>query len=96
LCAPVQCSFKESEEEECVDKTVTVVHDKPGETCEIQPKRVCKTVTKLVPVLKEVENCSNIPHEVCSTKRGKPRKVTYPTVKTWCYEVTENQEDNSG
>ena len=33
---------QESEEEECVDKTVTVVHDEPDESCQIQPKRVCK------------------------------------------------------
>ena len=51
-----------------------------------------RTVTKLVPLLTEVENCSDIPQEVCSKKRGKPRKVTYPTVKTWCYETEEKEE----
>ena len=35
-------SFQESDEEECEDKTVTLVHDEPAETCDIQPTKVCK------------------------------------------------------
>ena len=63
-----------------------------------------RTVTKLVPSLTEVEQCDDIPQEVsetttnvsclhytvqvCSKKRGKPRKVKYPSVKKWCYKTT--------
>jgi len=85
LCAPAGCSFRESDEEECVDKTVTLIHDEPEETCDIQPKTVCKNVTKLVPSLNEVQNCSDVPQEVCTKVRGKPRKVKRPSVKKWCY-----------
>merc|ERR1711971_1234288 len=85
LCAPAGCSFREADEEECVDKTVTLIHDEPEETCDIQPKTVCKNVTKLVPSLNEVQNCSDVPQEVCSKVRGKPRKVKRPSVKKWCY-----------
>ena len=65
---------------------------------------VARTVTKLVPSLTEVEQCDDIPQEVsetssnvsclhytvqvCSKKRGKPRKVKYPSVKKWCYKTT--------
>ena len=35
-------NFKEADEEECHEKSVTVIHEKPGETCEIQPTKVCK------------------------------------------------------
>ena len=35
-------NFKETDEEECHEKSVTVIHEKPGETCEIQPTKVCK------------------------------------------------------
>merc|ERR1712242_216162 len=87
----------------CEDRSVTVVRDQPGEQCSIQPKQVCKTVTKLVPSLTEVEQCDDIPQEVsaatsnrvthytvqvCSKKRGKPRTVKYPSVKKWCYKTT--------
>merc|ERR1711971_1243844 len=85
LCAPAGCSFRESDEAECEDKTVTLIHDEPEETCDIQPKTVCKNVTKLVPSLNEVQNCSDVPQEVCSKVRGKPRKVKRPSVKKWCY-----------
>ena len=37
-------NFKETDEEECHEKSVTVIHEKPGETCEIQPTKVCKYV----------------------------------------------------
>ena len=42
LCGPPSCSFKESDEEQCEDRTVTLVRDKPEETCDLQPRRVCK------------------------------------------------------
>merc|ERR1712227_100044 len=96
LCGPKQCTFKETDEEECHEKSVTVIHEKPGETCEIQPTKVCKTVTKLSPVLKEVEKCSDVPKEICSKKRGKPKKVKVPTLKKWCYNQTEEVPSGYG
>merc|ERR1712133_101177 len=48
LCAPAGCGFKQGEEE-CYDKTQTVVQDAPKEQCSLEPQRTCKHVTKLVP-----------------------------------------------
>ena len=42
LCGPPGCSFRESEREQCEDRKVTLVQDRPAETCDIQPRRVCK------------------------------------------------------
>merc|ERR1719193_2568217 len=84
LCGPVGCGFKEGAEV-CRDRTQTVVHDKPQETCSLDPRTTCKHVTKLVPQLKEVENCIDVPKEVCVRSRANPRKVNKPVIKIWCY-----------
>ena len=57
----------------------------PEETCNLEPQKTCKFVTKLVPQLKPVEECVDIPKEVCSRSRQNPRKEQRPVVKKWCY-----------
>merc|ERR1719410_3124741 len=86
LCGPAGCGFKPGVEE-CHDQTTTVVGDNPEETCSLDPQRTCKHVTKLVPSLKEVENCFDVPKEVCVRSEVNPRKVKVPVVKKWCYVV---------
>ena len=61
----------------------------PEETCNLEPQRSCKHVTKLVPSLKPAEECVDIPKEVCSRSRKNPRKVQKPVVKKWCYVPSE-------
>ena len=61
----------------------------PEETCNLEPQKSCKHVTKLVPLLKPREECVDIPKEVCSRARTNPRKVQKPVVKKWCYVPTE-------
>eukprot|EP00091_Calanus_sinicus_P007224 TRINITY_DN18165_c0_g1_i1.p1 TRINITY_DN18165_c0_g1~~TRINITY_DN18165_c0_g1_i1.p1 ORF type:complete len:139 (+),score=18.72 TRINITY_DN18165_c0_g1_i1:328-744(+) len=41
--------------------------------------------TKLVPALKEVERCVDVPKEVCVRSQRNPRKVSKPVIKNWCY-----------
>lgn len=74
--------------EECNPRTETVIQEVPEETCNLEPQRICKHVTKLVPLLKPVEECVDIPKEVCSRSRTNPRKVQKPVVKKWCYVPT--------
>ena len=52
LCGPAGCGFREGDES-CIKKTKNVVSDQPKENCSLDPKRNCKHVTKLLPVLKE-------------------------------------------
>ena len=52
---------------------VTIAGEKPEEACSLEPQRVCKHVTKLVPQLKEHENCYDVPKEVCTRARTNPR-----------------------
>jgi len=74
--------------EECFDKQETVIQEVPTETCNLEPQRQCKHVTKLVPLLKPSEECVDIPTEACSRSRTNPRKVQKPVVKKWCYVPT--------
>ena len=46
-------------------------------------------VTKLVPKLTPVEECVDVPKEVCQRKKGNPRKVLKPVTKKWCYVPSE-------
>jgi len=83
-CTPVPLA------EECFDKTETVVQEVPEETCNLEPQKSCKFVTKLVPLLKPAEECVDIPKEVCSrTRVPRADKVLKPVVKKWCYVPTE-------
>jgi len=71
--------------EECFDRVETAIIEIPSETCNLEPQRECKHVTKLVPILKPSEECVDIPTEACSRSRTNPRKVQKPVVKKWCY-----------
>jgi len=84
LCAPAGCGFKQGAEQ-CYDKVQTIVQDQPSEECSIEPQRVCKHVTKLVPRLMPKEECVDVPKEICSRARRNPRKVQKPMIKQWCY-----------
>lgn len=87
LCGPSGCVLAPGPEE-CFDRKETVVQEVPEETCNLEPQKTCKHVTKLVPQLKPAEECVDIPKEVCSRSRTNPRKVQKPVVKKWCYVPT--------
>merc|ERR1712087_179819 len=84
LCAPAGCGFSQGEPE-CYEKTVTVVQDIPRETCDLQPEKTCKHVTKLVPQLKSKLECVDVPKEVCTKSQTNPQKKKRPVLKKWCY-----------
>jgi len=88
LCAPAGCGFSEGPEE-CFDKIQTVVQDKPSEECHIEPQRVCKHVTKMVPKLSPKEECVDVPKEICTRSRRNPKKMKRPIIKKWCYVPTQ-------
>ena len=47
-------------------------------------------MTKLVPKLTPVEECVDVPKEICQRVQGNPRTVARPVKKKWCY--TPSQE----
>merc|ERR1712029_1134591 len=87
LCGPSACDLQPGQKE-CFTRTETVVTEVPEESCNLEPRKECKHVTKLLPSLKPRDECVDIPKEVCSRSRTNPRKVKKPVVKKWCYKPT--------
>jgi hypothetical protein len=84
LCGPAGCALVQGPQE-CIDKKEIVVVEVPEETCNLKPKKQCKSVTRLVPNLKPVEECTDVPKEVCSRNKLPPRVIKKPVTKKWCY-----------
>ena len=70
--------------EKCYNREVDDLRNVPEEQCELNPKKSCQNVSKLVPKLKPVLECSLVPKEFCSLKYGPPRKVTNRQKSIWC------------
>jgi len=88
LCGPSGCGFVPGPEE-CHDEVKTVVTDIPEEVCDLTPQRTCSHVTKLVPKLTPVEECVDVPKEICQKTKGNPRTVLKNVTKKWCYTPSE-------
>jgi len=86
ICAPAGCGVKEGPEE-CQDRRTLVVYDKPEESCNLEPFKRCQFVTKLVPHLKDKDQCVDIPLEICAGYDTNPRLVNKPVLKVWCYKA---------
>ena len=74
--------------EECHDKKVTSLVDIPEEVCDLNPQKICKFQTRLVPKLKPEHECTIIPQEVCNLKFSNPEVVDQPLKTKWCQDPT--------
>lgn len=63
---------------------VATVMEVPEEHCDLQPQKVCRFETKLVPNLTPREECSFQPREVCHFKFGPPVKDQKKLKIRWC------------
>ena len=81
------CSVQKGPEE-CHDKDITSVIDVPEEVCDLNPRKLCRTVTRLVPQLKPTHECTLIPQEVCQLKFTAPEQVDKPLMTKWCIDPT--------
>jgi hypothetical protein len=88
LCGPGACPIIAGPKE-CRKEMKTIVQEVPKERCSLRAQPYCEFETKLVPVLKPVDNCVDVPKEVCVRMRTNPRKVKRPVIKKWCYVPTE-------
>jgi hypothetical protein len=88
LCGPGACPIIAGPKE-CRNEMKTIVQEVPKERCSLRAQPYCEFETKLVPVLKPVDNCVDVPKEVCVRMRTNPRKVKRPVIKKWCYVPTE-------
>lgn len=94
LCGPGACPIIAGPKE-CRKEMKTIVQEVPKERCSLRAQPYCEFETKLVPVLKPVDNCVDVPKEVCVRMRTNPRKVKRPVIKKWCYVPTEESGLNT-
>ena len=81
------CVFEEGPEE-CHDKVITSLVDVPEEVCDLNPQKICKLETKLVPRLKPEHQCTIVPQETCHLKFSPARQVPKPLQTRWCLDPT--------
>ena len=81
------CVFEEGPEE-CHDKVVTSLIDVPEEVCDLNPQKICKFQTKLVPKLKPTHECTIIPKETCNLKFDTPEPIEKDLKTKWCLDDT--------
>ena len=81
------CLFEEGVEE-CHEKVLTSIVDVPEEVCDLNPQKICKFVTKLVPKLSPVHECTIVPKETCHIKFTQPKQVEKPLQTRWCLDPT--------
>ena len=59
---------------------------KPKEECDLEPMKSCRFITKMVPHLRPIEECVEVPQEVCGVSRIKP--VTKSSPPSSCTALT--------
>ena len=85
----------EEGEQECHDKTITSMVDVPEEVCDLNPQKVCKFQTKLVPKLKPAHECTIIPKETCNLKFTPPKEVEKTLLTRWCLDPSDAEPGES-
>ena len=70
--------------EKCYNTEVDDLRNVPEEQCELNPRQSCRNISKLVPKLKPVQECSMVPKEFCALKYGPPKTVTNEQKSIWC------------
>jgi len=91
------CTSEEGPEE-CHNKQIDTLVDVPEETCDLNPQKTCRLVTKLVPSLKPTEECTTVPQETCNLKFTQPKRSQKPLRTEWCLDeeqATAPQADYS-
>jgi hypothetical protein len=82
VCGPEKCPVVTTEGCEDIEKTfVTPV---PKERCELKPYKICNTEVISLPSLEQVNECVDVPKEVCSVEQVNPRQVERNVTKKWC------------
>jgi len=79
------CTTQEGPEE-CHNKDIDTLVDVPEESCDLNPQKTCRMVTKLVPSLKPKQECTIVPKETCNLKFTQPQIIKKPLRTEWCLE----------
>ena len=91
------CSFEEGPEE-CREEVISSLTEIPEEVCDINPEKICRFSTKLVPRLTPQNQCTIVPREVCQLTFANPTPSKKTILTKWCLDGTEQpeyQEENA-
>ena len=64
----------------------------PEEVCDLNPQKICRFTTKLVPKLTPQEECTLVPRETCHLTFSTPERGTKPQITKWCLDDSEEEE----
>ena len=67
----------------------------PKEVCELKPLKVCTNEVVSLPSLELVNECVQVPKEVCSLEKVNPRQVARPIIKKWCQSSSKDPYSNN-
>ena len=79
-------------EEECHEKMVDTLVDVPEETCDLNPQKSCRLVTRLVPSLRPKLECTVVPQDNCNLKFTSPKQTSKPLRTEWCLDQRQEGE----
>ena len=79
-------------EEECHEKMVDTLVDVPEETCDLNPQKSCRLVTRLVPSLRPKLECTVVPQDNCNLKFTSPKQTSKPLRTEWCLDQRQEEE----
>ena len=60
------------------------------------PFKQCVLKTKLVPRLKAVPICTQVPREICTIKYIRGEKIQKEVVSIWCRPISDDDDESSG
>ena len=83
-------------EEECHEKMLDTLVDVPEETCDLNPQKSCRLVTRLVPSLRPKMECTVVPQDNCNLKFSRPKQTSKPLRTEWCLDQRADQSDQQG
>ena len=83
-------------EEECHEKMVDTLVDVPEETCDLNPQKSCRLVTRLVPSLRPKLECTVVPQDNCNLRFSSPKQTRKPLRTEWCLDQREEGVGQNG
>ena len=65
-------------------QVVASLVDVPEEVCDLNPEKICRYKTTLVPSLVPQEECTQVPKESCHLSFSSPKPEKKPLLTKWC------------
>ncbi|TRY78519.1 hypothetical protein TCAL_07167 [Tigriopus californicus] len=94
VCGPEACPMTKGQRL-CEDQLKVTVQNVPRERCTLNPKKVCNPKSKVLPQLERVEQCLDVPKEICQSIQV-PKTVMKEVNTTWCGQVEDQgQQDQA-